>query len=266
MVNPLSHLENLAEQLVEGTLARVLRARLHPIQVARYIARAMEDGQIINPQGDIVVPNEYRVALHPDDLAAMTSYKDALETELVRYVSSLARQAGATMIGRPRVFVASEPSVPLKQMRVQARLVSARSGSLDLTHTQEMPAVAKLAQRVPSFVLFDGYRRMPIKEAIVTIGRSLENDVILDDKRVSRQHAQLRRRYEQYVLYDLDSTGGTTVNGIRIREAVLKPDDVIAFAGIKVRFERADAVHAMQDVELDPSMTRILPGRKGTGG
>ena len=54
MANPLSQLENLAEQLVEGTLARVLRARLHPIQVARHIARAMEDGQIINPQGDIL--------------------------------------------------------------------------------------------------------------------------------------------------------------------------------------------------------------------
>jgi hypothetical protein len=266
MANPLSQLENLAEQLVEGTLARVLRARLHPIQVARHIARAMEDGQIINPQGDIVVPNEYQVALHPDDLAAMTSYKEVLETELVHYVSSLARQAGATMIGRPRVFLSSSSSVPPKQVRIQARLVSARSNSLDLTHTQEMPAVANLEQRIPSFVLFDGYRRMPISEAIVTIGRSLENDVILDDKRVSRRHAQLRRRYEQYVLYDLDSTGGTTVNGIRIREAVLQPDDIIAFAGIKVRFERADAVPFAQDVDLDPAATRILQNKRGTEG
>lgn len=264
MVNPLSQLENLAERLVEGTLARVLRARLQPIQVARHIARAMEDGQIINPQGDVVVPNEYQVALHPDDLAAMASYKDTLETELVQYVSNLARKAGATMIGRPRVFVSSVPSVPLKQVRVQARLVSARSNGIDLTHTQEMPAIANLEQRIPTFVLFDGYRRMPISEAIVTIGRSLDNDIILDDKRVSRRHAQLRRRYEQYVLYDLDSTGGTTVNDIRIREAVLQSNDVIAFAGIKVRFERADAVPSMQGANLDPAATRILPPRKRT--
>ena len=170
------------------------------------------------------------------------------------------------MIGRPRVFVSSISSVPLKQVRVQARLVSARSDSLDLTHTQEMPAIKNFEQRIPTFVLYDGYRRMPISEAIVTIGRGLENDVILDDKRVSRRHAQLRRRYEQYVLYDLDSTGGTTVNGIRIREAVLQPDDVIAFAGIKVRFERADAVPSGQDVDLDPAATHILPDRRRPGG
>ena len=54
MVNPLSQLENLAERLVEGTFARILGARLQPIEVARHIARAMEDGQVINAQGEIV--------------------------------------------------------------------------------------------------------------------------------------------------------------------------------------------------------------------
>jgi pSer/pThr/pTyr-binding forkhead associated (FHA) protein len=78
---------------------------------------------------------------------------------------------------------------------------------------------------------------MPISEAVITIGRSLENDIILDDARVSRHHAQLRRRYGQYVLYDLDSTGGTTVNGRPIREAALQPGDVLSLAGVKVRFE-----------------------------
>jgi hypothetical protein len=57
MVNPLSHLENLAERLVEGTVARLLGARLQPIEVARYLARAMEDGQVVGTRGQVVVPN-----------------------------------------------------------------------------------------------------------------------------------------------------------------------------------------------------------------
>jgi hypothetical protein len=239
MVNPLSQLENLAEQLVEGTFARLLRARLQPIEVARYIARAMEDGQVINAQGQVVVPNAYLVYLHPDDLQALESYQEALEDELVRYVSSLARAAGATMPGRPRVFLQSNPAVPLRRVRVEARLMSARQKGLDLTHTQELPVspVTPDQEAGPAFALFDGYRRMPITEAVVTIGRSLDSDIVLDDKHVSRRHAQLRRRYGQYVLYDLDSTGGTTVNGRPVREAVLQPGDVLAFAGVKVRFE-----------------------------
>ena len=95
MVNPLSHLEDLAEQWVEGTFARILRARLQPIEVARRIARAMEDGQVISPQGKVVVPNAYLVSLHPDDIKALESYREALEDDLVRYVAQLARFAEA---------------------------------------------------------------------------------------------------------------------------------------------------------------------------
>lgn len=265
MPNPLSQLENLAERLVEATFARMLGARLQPIEVARHIARAMEDGQVINTQGEIVVPNEYLVALHPDDLAAMASYQSALEAELVRYVTSLGRNAGATMVGRPRVFVQPSSSVPLKRVMVEGRVVSARHGPLDLTHTQEMPAMGDLTVQAssPPFLLFDGYRRMPIGEAMVTIGRGLDNDIILDDQRVSRQHAQLRRRYGQHVLYDLDSTGGTTVNGRPIREATLEAGDEIGFAGVKVQFLQADAAGPAETRPPDPGATRLLPRRPG---
>ena len=239
MANPLSKLENLAEQLVEGTFARVLRARLQPIEVARYIARAMEDGQVINAQGQVVVPNAYLVYMHPDDFQALESYQDTLRDELTRYVVSLARAADATMPGRPRVFLQASPSVPLRRVRVEARLISARQKNIDVTHTQELPMPRTPAQPQPgpTFTLYDGHRRMPISEAVITIGRGLENDIILDDVRVSRHHAQLRRRYGQYVLYDLDSTGGTTVNGRPVREAALQPGDVLSLAGVKVRFE-----------------------------
>ncbi len=260
MVNPLSQLENLAEGLVEGTMARLLGARLQPIEVARRLARAMEDGQVVNAQGEIVVPNEYRVLLNPADDAAMAPYRDALEQDLTQYIVKLARRAGATMVGRPRVLVRDDAAVPLRRVRVEAQLVSAKYGTIDLTHTQEMPAgTPTLEEIAPAFVLFDGYRRMPLNEAIISIGRSLDNDIILDDPHVSRQHAQLRRRYGQYVLYDLDSTGGTTVNGLRVREAVLNHGDVIGFAGVKVHFERADAP---TPPAFSPNATQILPGRK----
>ena len=271
MANPLSHLENLAQQLVEGTFARILRARLQPIEVARYIARAMEDGRVINAQGRIVVPNAYLVYLHPDDLKALESYQDVLQEELVRYVVGLARAAGATMPGRPRVFLQANPGVSLRRVRVEARLMSARQmgarhKDVDLAHTQELPAPRPPVEQraVPTFTLHDGYRRMPIAEAVVTIGRSLDNDIILNDRRVSRRHAQLRRRYGQYVLYDLDSTGGTTINGRSVREAVLQPGDVLSFAGIKLRFDQADVVDATQEARAS-GVTRPMPGRRGIG-
>jgi hypothetical protein len=262
MPNPLSHLEDLAEQLVEAPFARVFRARLQPIEVARRLARAMEDGQVISAQGQIVVPNAYQVYLSPDDYQAIESYRDALQDELVRYVANLARKAGATMPGRPRVALQQNANVSLRRVRVQARLLGARQGDVTPGHTQAMPSMhAPAANQRARFMLFDGYRRMPLTEAVVTIGRALSNDIILDDRRVSRQHAQLRRRYGQYVIYDLDSTGGTTVNERTIREAPLQPGDVIGLAGVKVKFDSADAGPPTGGA------TRQMPSRKrGTRG
>jgi pSer/pThr/pTyr-binding forkhead associated (FHA) protein len=45
-------------------------------------------------------------------------------------------------------------------------------------------------------------------------------------------HAQLRLVRGQFVIFDLDSTGGTFVNGQRIRQQALRAGDVISLAGV----------------------------------
>src|SRR5439155_1286905 len=59
------------------------------------------------------------------------------------------------------------------------------------------------------------------------IGRDPQNDVVLDDRRVSRKHAEIRLRLGRYTLYDLQSTNGTYVNGRRVAEKVLDDGDKI---------------------------------------
>ncbi|MCX6072630.1 MAG: FHA domain-containing protein [Chloroflexi bacterium] len=51
---------------------------------------------------------------------------------------------------------------------------------------------------------------------------------------ISRTHAQLRSQRGKFVLVDLNSTGGTRVNGSVIRQHTLKPGDVINIAGIEL--------------------------------
>jgi hypothetical protein len=269
MVNPLTRLENLAERLIEGSVARLLNARLQPVEVARYLARAMEDGQVVGPQGKVIVPNAYWVRLHPDDFDAMASFKETLEGELAQYVASLARAAGATMAGRPRVRVLGHNSVPLRRVRVVARVVSPRPQSLDLTHTQDWrPSVAASAHMASAsatpaaFVLVYAGRKMPISESVVSIGRSLDNDIVLEEPSVSRLHAQLRRRYGQYVLYDLGSRSGTTVNDRSVRETPLEHGDVLSFGGVEVRFEQLAGAPAAA-VPREQTQPMGQPGRAG---
>ena len=77
----------------------------------------------------------------------------------------------------------------------------------------------------------------PLIRSIVNIGRRHENDVVIDDPRVSRSHAQLRLINGQYILFDLNSTGGTFVNGRRIDHIIVYSGDVISFAGVDFVFK-----------------------------
>ena len=94
-------------------------------------------------------------------------------------------------------------------------------------------AVAEEPQGQP-FLIVGGQRHVELVDAVVSIGRALDNDIILEDRRVSRHHAQLRRRYGRYVLYDAGSSGGTTINGYPVQECVLQPGDVVSLAGVEL--------------------------------
>jgi pSer/pThr/pTyr-binding forkhead associated (FHA) protein len=117
----------------------------------------------------------------------------------------------------------------------------------------------------PSFALVIGSRRMPLSEAVVTVGRSLDNDIVLDDEHVSRKHAQLRRRYGQYVLYDSSSSGATTVNGHPAEGTPLRHGDVLDFAGVKVRVEQLDAAAQTPPDPLQVTTPMPHPPRRAGG-
>jgi len=68
------------------------------------------------------------------------------------------------------------------------------------------------------------------------MGRSPICDLVLDDRTVSRRHAELRRDGDAWVLLDLRSTNGTWINGWRIREAEVKPGDMVALGRLPVVF------------------------------
>ena len=72
------------------------------------------------------------------------------------------------------------------------------------------------------------------------IGRDPQNDVVLDDRRVSRKHAEVRLRLGRYTLYDLQSTNGTYVNGRRVAEKVLEDKDKISIGGLEIVFHSVD--------------------------
>jgi hypothetical protein len=65
----------------------------------------------------------------------------------------------------------------------------------------------------------------------LSLGRSRGSDVVLSDPEVSRRHAQLRFRDGKWILEDLQSRNGTTVNGVRVGRCELRPGDRLVIGG-----------------------------------
>lgn len=89
-----------------------------------------------------------------------------------------------------------------------------------------------------AFLVLEGDRVFPLLQAIINIGRRIENDVVIEDARVSRYHSQLRVINGRYELFDLSSSGGTYINGARISQSVIYPGDVISLAGFKIIYRQ----------------------------
>ena len=62
---------------------------------------------------------------------------------------------------------------------------------------------------------------------VATLGRDLENEVVLDDPACSRRHAQIEFKDGSYVLTDLGSANGTLVNDQRVSTRQLSDGDRI---------------------------------------
>ncbi len=104
-----------------------------------------------------------------------------------------------------------------------------------LTTLQPLPQ-AWLTIRLPQMAQ-KVYR---IEKSVINIGRQLTNDIIVEDKRVSRYHAQIKYQPNgQFTIYDLGSTNGITINGTpHMRQHTLRSGDRFTIGSYDFFFER----------------------------
>lgn len=86
------------------------------------------------------------------------------------------------------------------------------------------------------------------KKAQTTVGKKDDNDFVIDDSAVSREHMQVEATADSYLLKDMGSTNGTFINGIKVKEAFLAPGDVITIGSTKIEYQAYD-----EKVEMEPS-------------
>ncbi len=223
------------EALVEGTFARLFAGRLHPSDIGRQLARALEDSAASGTPA-----LRYAVRLNPADAQILLGEQPRIAEILADELVTAAREANVMLPHTPEVLILPDPLLKSRSVTVTAEAASTGDTTPQATPAP-LPATGPLAAPPHAFLILEGERTVPLTQAIISLGRRLDNHIILDDPRISRAHAQLRLRFGRYVLYDLGSTGGTYVNGQRVQECVLRPGDVISLAGMPIIYGEDEA-------------------------
>jgi pSer/pThr/pTyr-binding forkhead associated (FHA) protein len=81
-----------------------------------------------------------------------------------------------------------------------------------------------------------------LDRASVVIGRTQENDIVLNHKSISRHHAKVIRDGDRYVVVDLESANGVRVNGAEYERVELQSGDMLELGHVRLRFATADDV------------------------
>jgi Protein of unknown function (DUF3662)/FHA domain len=245
----LRNLESKLEALVQGTFSRAFRSAVRPVEIARKLAREMDEHKVPSVSRTYA-PNEYAVYLSPEDRLRFEQTERDLIDELAAHLLEHARRERYTLLSRPQIEFKTDDRLGLGEFGIQARLVHPpddTGGPVqgDSGHTMVYSTADRIAQPLEeraktrqsrALLLVDG-KRMVIGANGATIGRSRDCDIVLQDPNVSRHHATVKPRGGSWIVEDMGSTNGVVVNGRRIdHPRVLSAGDEIELGTATLTF------------------------------
>lgn len=229
----LNVLEARLQSLIEVRLMSILPGYKVEDLIIQKLAAAVQSNLTVLDDDTRLAPNVYTLIVHPQ-AAARWQNTDLLST-LLQAIQTAGQESGLRFASPPTITITTDDSLSAEDARVMA------SNRVEpMTDTKGPPiendGVEEDAMPENAFLIIEGVKVFPLKLPVVNIGRRLDNQLVIDDPRVSRNHSQLRAIKGRFVLFDLNSTGGSFVNGQRTSQSVLYPGDVISLAGVALIF------------------------------
>lgn len=124
-------------------------------------------------------------------------------------------------------------------------MVDRLSDTSTLIHSNSEHSEVSEGNQQPMLVVMHGSllgMTYAINDEALSIGRTANLDIPIDDDNVSRRHAEIFREGNCVKLRDLDSTNGTFVNSQRVKESVLCDGDLILIGKVLFKFIRSSSI------------------------
>jgi hypothetical protein len=220
--------------------------------IAKAATRALADSEQVGPNG-LQVANAYTVHLSPSDFARFASYRRSLAAQVLRYVQQYARDRGLAPAAAWRVQLVADAEVRKGSVRVEARyedvdVAAQPEDDASVEHTRRLPILPRPGSTLGApasagraWLELETGERIELGPAPVSLGRALDNVVVVPDARISRHHALVEGHGGKFIVRDVGSTNGVSLGDRPVIEHELRDGDELSLGGFRVRFRRAQA-------------------------
>jgi hypothetical protein len=250
----LASLEMRIQSLIErGTRPSLSQAG----NISSRLVAAMKSSIKSDASGQAMAADLYILKVDPETAHLLLDNRDLVD-EFGQMLYDAGKDSGLRFSVPPRMEISADPTLEPGSINIAAQF-----SLQEVEETSTLTIANDGAVQLPefAFLIINGEQICPLDEAVINLGRRADNHVVIDDMKVSRVHAQIRAIKEHYVIFDLDSAGGTYVNGVRLSQATLYPGDVISLAGVDLVYGQ-DAAYLSG---TDPGSTQPLMPFPGTG-
>jgi hypothetical protein len=250
LVEALSRMEYRLQNLVEGSLARIFSRTPAGLSFTHQLIESLQEQVQTDDSGRFNAPHTIVLYTDPGQEKVIRMYTGILD-ELSEQIEAAAVESGIYFNEPPVLLVKPDALLPPGTLKFQFETTAARPGTTDILPTT--PGTHHTSIPLNAYLIVTGEQLIPLTQSVTNLGRRDDNDIVISDRKVSRRHAQIRLSDDRYTIFDLQSSGGTFVNGRRVHQSPLRPGDVISLAGALIVFgmEMPDEISKTQEYRPD---------------
>lgn len=224
----LTKLESQLQALIERGSARGIPGGRKDFQISSKLLATMQSSIRMDQSGKRFAADTYIVIVN-SETARFMGGDHSIEEVMIQILVESCHTTGIAFNSPPRIKISIDDSLEPGRFEI---LSSFSLEEISETSTLTIDQDYRLNAPEDAFLIMHGNQVIPLEGHVLNLGRRSDNQIVIDDPQVSRLHAQIRKINNRYVIFDLDSTGGTFINKVRVEQATLFPGDVISLAGV----------------------------------
>jgi hypothetical protein len=244
-VGLLDSFEKGLERAVNGAFAKTFRSGIQPVEIASALRRELDTKAAVVSRDRILAPNSFEVRLSPADHERMSALGATLDDELQTLVTKHAKAQGYSFAGPVTIAIDADPQVSTGTIRVNS---STAEGQV------AWQAVVDVAGK-----------RHPLRSSRTVIGRGSDADITIADPGTSRKHVEILWDGQRGMVRDLGSTNGSMLDGRRVKEAALSPDQTIRIGSTDIVFRVVPQATPARPPAPAADVTQVFDVRRDGG-